>query len=222
MHRSPAFLLLGVLAITPVRAQERPSLESRFDAAMLAALRPILETARADSVPLRALEDKALEGAAKRVPGARIVAAVERLAAELRQARSLLRGAAPAAPISDGEIIAAAAVLRRGVAATEIAALRRDVPAATDLEIPFAVLGALVERGVPLDEARAVLEHLVASGASQERLVQILERMDAALRLGAPPVPALGSALAGLGIPVPPVQPPQPRPDLPAAPKPDR
>ncbi len=208
MNYWPLFVLASAL-VAP-QAQEGRSVESRLDQETVAALRPIFEAARRDSVPVRALEDKALEGAAKRVPSARIVAAVERLATELRETRSLLRAAATSTPLSEGEIIAAADVRSRGVAAEEIAALRHNAPPSTNLEIPFAVLGALVQRGVPADEARTVVEHLVTSGVSQEKIVEIPARVDAALRVGAPPVPALGSALAGLGIPAPPVTPPTP------------
>ncbi len=108
--------------------------------------------------------------------------------------------------------------MRRGVAPEEITALRRTAPPDTPLEIPFAVLGELVQRGVPADQARGVIEHLLASRVPQERLVEIPQRVDVALRVGAPPVAALGSALQGLGIPAPPINPGRPRPRRPDRP----
>lgn len=201
-------VVLGLLGVP--QAQGSPALENRLDSATMAELRPVLESARRDSLPVGALENKALEGTAKRVPSARIVAAVKTLADELRETRALLRAAAPSARLTDGEIVAAVEVQHRGVSAHEVTTLRRSVPPSTGLEIPFGVLGALVERGVPADQARSVVEHLVLSGIDQEKLIVLPSRVDVALHAGTPPGPALGSALAGLGIPGPPVQPPPP------------
>lgn len=205
-------LLLALAAGAPLAAQQRPPLESRLDAQTLAALRPMLEAARREGLPVRALEDKALEGAAKRVPPPRILAAVEQLAIELREVRTVLREAAPNAALADGEIVAAAVARREGAPAAELAALRRSAPPNASLEIPFALLGELVVRGIPADEARRVIEHMLAAGVSQEQFVLIPDRVDAALRVGAPPGAALGSALAGLGIPPPPAPGPVPVP----------
>lgn len=187
--------------------QDMASLQSRLDPATYEALRPVLERAGRDSVPLRALEAKALEGTAKRKPFPQIVAAVGRLADELRSARGLLREAAPGSPLADGEILAAAEVLRRGVPPGEVAQLRRTARPAAVLEIPLAVLGELVARGVPADQARSVIEQLVASDLPQGRMVELPARVDIALRVGAPPGAALASALHGLGIPRPLVPP---------------
>lgn len=187
--------------------QDTASLVSRLDPATYEAIRPVLETAGQDSIPLRALEAKALEGAAKRRPSPQIVTAVGRLADELRSARGLLRDASPDARLADGEVLAASEALRRGVPGREIAELRRTAPLAAVLEIPIAVLGELVARGVPADQARSVIEQLVASDVPQGRVVEIPARVDIALRVGAPPGAALASALHGLGIPRPPVPP---------------
>jgi hypothetical protein len=209
-------LMLSLLAGSGLLGQESV-IESRLDAATHAALRPILAAAGRDSLPVRALEAKALEGAAKRRPSVQIVMAVERLAAELRAARAVLRDAAPGAPIPDGEIVAAAETIRRGVSGEEVGTLKRTAPPATSLEIPFALLAELVQRGIPADEARSVLEHLIRTGVPQERMIEIPLRVDVALRVGAPPIAALGSALQGLGIPAPPIPPQRPRPGRPPA-----
>jgi hypothetical protein len=195
--------LLGSLAVSEVAAQERPTLESRLEPQTLAELRPILATARADSVPLRALEDKALEGAAKRVPSPRIVAAVRQLGAELRDARRLLRDAAVDVVLTDGEIGAAADARRRGVPATAIAALRRNALPSASLLVPLTVLGDLVQRGVPAEEAEAAVEQLLAAGVPPEQIAEIPARVDVALRVGAPPLDALRSALPAPLRPVP-------------------
>lgn len=204
----PPVLWMVLAAAGPAPASPAPqdtaTLRQRLEPSTYTAILPVLEAARRDALPLRALEAKALEGAAKRRPGPQIVAAVAQLASDLKSARELLSGgSAPPGP-PDGDVIAAAEALRRGVSPEEIAALKRAAPPDTRLDVPLVVLGALVERGVPAEEARRVLEHLLAAGVPAGRLVDIPARVDIALRVGAPPVPALHSALQGMGIPVPP------------------
>jgi len=197
MTRAWTLILTAVVAL-PAMAQERGRFEGRLDSQMLGALRPILAQAAGDSLPTGALEDKALEGAAKGVPAARIIAAVRQLAGELRDARGLLRDGRPAARIPDAEVIAAAETRRRGVPAQEIAALARGA-SQHPLVVPLTVLGDLVQRGVPADYARTVLEQLLADGLPPDRMAEIPGRVDVALRVGAAPADALRSALRGGG-----------------------
>lgn len=205
----PALLIaaLGPLAAAALAAQTPPALARRLDPRTLAAVRAIIDSARRDSIPTQALEDKALEGAAKRVPPPRIVAAVGQLAGELRDARTLLREAAPRATLAGGEIIAATDARRRGVPGEEIAGLRRHVAPQASLIVPLTVLGDLVQRGIPADRAREVVEQLLDAGVTAQQLADIPPRMDVGLRVGAPPLDALRSALP---IPLRPVTPPRP------------
>jgi hypothetical protein len=188
-------------------AQGPPGLERRLDPQTLALVRAIVDSAQADSVPVSALEDKALEGVAKHMPPVRILSAVRQLAAELRDARALLRTAAPRAALSDDETIAAADARRRDVPAVELAALRREVPPATRLVVPYTVLGDLVQRGVPASEAREVIAQLIAAGVPASQIAEIPARMDVGLRVGAPPLDALRNALPA---PLRPVKPGRP------------
>lgn len=206
---------IGPLTAAALAAQGPGTLQRRLDPQTLAAVRAIVDSARADSVPSQALEDKALEGVAKHVPPPRIVAAVRQLSIELRGARALLRGAAPGARVTDGEVVAAADAARRGIPAAEISALRSRVPSTTSLVVAFTVLGDLVQRGIPAGQAREVIEQLIAAGASPQQIADIPPRMDVGLRVGAPPLDALRSALP---IPMRPFKPPQPA----TPPKPDR
>jgi hypothetical protein len=193
-------LVCGVL--TGPAAAQAPA---QRDAALREALRPVLADAQRDSVPIELLEAKAREGVAKRRPAPVIVAAVRQLAEELREARVALRAAAPAAVLAAGELRAAAEAARLGTPWADLRALRAAADPATNLEIPFAVLGALVERGVPAGDARAVIQEMLKAGVTQARMVEVPARIDVALRVGAGPIAALNSALQGLGIPVPPL-----------------
>ncbi len=195
---------IGPFAAAALAAQGPPALEARLDPPTLAAVRAIIDSARRDSVPFQELEDKALEGVAKRVDPRRIVAAIRQLATELREARAFLRAAAPRDPLGDGEIVAAADARRRGVPAAGISGLRAHVPSTAPLVVAFTVLGDLVQRGVPAAEARRIIEQLIAAGVPAQQIAEIPARMDVGLRVGAPPLDALRGALP---IPLRPVKP---------------
>lgn len=213
-------LMTEVLSAAAPRAQQ-DVLRQRLDPTTYAALQPVLAQASKDSLPLKAIEAKALEGQAKRVPGDQIVAAVRQLVVDLKAARLALREALPQRTIAEGEIVAAAEAARQGVPAEIVAAIAREARPGATLEIPLALLGALVSRQVPVQEAANVIAHLLASGIPQERMVEIPQRLDVALRVGAPPVAALGTALQSLGIPAPPAPPGRGRPPGARPPVPD-
>jgi hypothetical protein len=213
MRRLLLAVAIGQITATALAAQGRTSLEQQLDPHSLAAVRAIIDSARFDSIPSQALEDKVLEGVAKHVPPARIVAAVRQFAAELRDARALLRAGAPGATLVDGEIVAAADARRRGVPPAEVSALRGHVSPKASLLVALTVLGDLVQRGVPAGQARDVIEQLIAAGVSSQQLAEIPARMDVGLRVGAPPLDALRSALP---VPVRPVSPPRGTPPKPS------
>lgn len=196
-------LLLGPAAAAGQARGQGPT--GRLTPELQEMLRPVFEQARRDSVPVQVLEAKALEGLAKRRPAGQIAMVVRGLAVELADARRLLREAAPEARLSAGEVLAAAEAVRRGLPSDQVGALRAAVAPDVQLEIPFAVLGALVERDVPAADALDVIANMMAQNVEQARMVEIPARVDVALRVGAAPAAALNSALQGLGIRVPPV-----------------
>lgn len=201
-----AAFLLPLTAAT-LAAQASSPLRQRLDPQTFAAVRAIMDSARADSVPTGPLADKALEGTAKHVPAARILAAVRQLRSELADARGLLRAGAPGAPLGTEEIVAAADARRRGVPAVDVTQLRHDVPTATSLVVPLTVLGDLIQRGVPAVQARGAIEQMVASGVSAQQIADIPSRMDVGLKVGAPPLDALRSASPIPLHPLPPTRP---------------
>jgi len=183
---------------TTVGAQGGGPLTTRLDTATLQALQPTLALARRDSLPLRALEAKALEGSAKQVPGPQIVSAVQQMVVDLREARMLVRSAGAAGP-SDELVIAAADARRRGVPANEVATLAHTSAPDGPLLMALTVLGDLVQRGIPAGKALATISTLLESGATVDALSDLPARMDVALRVGASPIDALGSATRGRG-----------------------
>jgi hypothetical protein len=193
-----ALLLCGL----PVQGQDSPL--SRVDAATLREVQPVLDAAGRDSLPLAAIESKVLEGVAKRVQPAQIGAVVRELAEELRIARGTLREELPGRPILDGEVVAAAMAARQGVGRGALRVLLESSASGGSLEIPMTVLGELVRRGVPAEEASAAISEVVRAGVPMHVAAQIPGRMDGAMRPGSPPGQALAEAMRNLNIPNPP------------------
>ncbi len=197
------WFLLVALCIGFPRATDGqdPDFASRLDAVTLAAVQPILDAATRDSLPVQALQSKALEGVAKNVPSGRIGQVVADLAAEFRSARSALRTGLPSQALSDGEVVAAAMAARQGIAFDVLHALWESRPNGSSLEVPVTVLSELVRRGIPIEEAASLMTHVVRTSVPLPLAAQIPGKFDGALGSGAPPAAALVEALRALNIP---------------------
>ncbi len=192
-------LVASLLLVTPALGQT-PALQG-IDAGTLREIRPVLDAAARDSLPVAALESKVREGVAKGVRPQQIGAVVRDLADELRGARLMLREGPPGRPIADGEVVAAAMARRQGVGAETLRALWASSPDGGSLEIPMTVLGELVRRGVPADEAASAMSQVVRSGMPMNVAAQIPGRVDGGMSSGAPPGRALAEALRNLNVP---------------------
>ena len=140
----------------------------------------IVQAASEAGLPTAPLYDKALEGAAKRVPPARIVPAISSYADRLRTARQVMGLS------REPWIVAGADALGRGVSAD---ALSRVVDErANQGPMAVVVLGDLVESGVPTDHALEVVREAVRSGQEEADMVAISGTVDRLIREGdAPP-----------------------------------
>lgn len=203
LRRLPSILVVLALGTVPPLAGQDASLESRLPPEVLTAVQPVLDAARRDSLPLAPLESKILEGIAKGVPAERIAPVTERLALELRNARSLLRQELPATPLAGGEVSGAALAMRQGVPPGQLARLWENRPAQS-LEIPLAVVGELARRGIPAEEAVEVMRVALEAGTPMSAAAQLPSRMDLTLSGAPAPQAALLEALRNLGIPIPP------------------
>jgi hypothetical protein len=139
-------MAVALLIAVPAAGAQDARLRDRLDAATAGRVGAIVDSARLAGLPTRPLVSKALEGASKGAPGPRIVAAVSRLAGELRVARDVL-GA-----VSEPELDAAASALILGVRRTDLAAVR-GARAGERLTVPLAVLADVVAYGVPSEAA---------------------------------------------------------------------
>ena len=131
---------------------------------------------------------RALEGATKQAPGDLIVAAVQRLAADLGRARDALGSTA-----SPAELSAGAAALRAGAPPAVLTKLRRA--RRQPVTMPLAVLTDLVASGVPMDSAAAAVLTLAARAGDAD-LVEFRRAVERDIALGAPPGTAAAAAAA--------------------------
>lgn len=174
-------LLIGALS-PRVGAAQDPRLERRLDSATVAALGAVVDSARAVGLPVEPLVQRALEGAAKRAPPARIIAAVRLFAQDLGVARAAL-GPASTPP----ELVAAASALRAGVRPTDLTLLRQRRK--TGLTVSLAAVTDLVTSGVPPDSAAAAVIALAAL-ARDDQIVDFRRAVERDIALGAPPATA--------------------------------
>lgn len=170
-------IIVALLLSAQVAAQD-PRLE-RLDPDTRSAVVALMDSARGDGLPVEPLIQRALEGATKSAPGARIIAAVRRLTLDLGTARTALGTDA-----SSPELEAGVAALRAGATPqilTQLRTVRRP-----PLTMALSVLADLVASGVPADSAAAAVLTL-APKARDADLVEFRRAVEHDIALGAPP-----------------------------------
>jgi len=187
MHllRTTSTSLLGATLIATAAAAQDQRLD-RLDPSVRPLVASVIDSARAAGLPTEPLVQRALEGATKGAPGEVIVGAVQRLVADLGEARSAL-GPGTTPP----ELAAGAAALRAGAGPAVLAILRRA--RSQTITVPLAVLADLVASGVPVDSAAAAVLAL-ASTTRDADLVEFRRAVERDIALGAPPGMAVSTA----------------------------
>jgi hypothetical protein len=193
--------LIGVTSVSaqqPVRdTSTLVRLEQTLDPDTYRAVARVIDGARARALPTDPLVDRALEGAMKRAPGARIRAAVATLAQRLEVAK---RALAPSPTESD--IAAGAGALSVGVpreTLRDIRAIQPDRPIA----VPLGVLTELVARSVPVDRATRIVVELLRGGATPPQLVALGENVQRDIAAGIEPSAALDIRTRGVASTLP-------------------
>lgn len=184
-------LAMVAVASAAARAQE-PRLVGRVPDAARVQLDATLSSARQDGLPTEPLVDRALEGAAKGARSELIIAAVNRLLNELREARQAFGAQASAA-----ELTAGASALRAGATRSDLARLRRMRPEHA-LTVPAGVLADLVAAGVPADTGIAAVLAL-ASNAADADYIAFRRNVERDIALGASPAASVGARLRAVG-----------------------
>jgi hypothetical protein len=184
-------MALGMAGLAMPAAAQDSRLGARLAEPDRAQVQALLDSARAAGLPVEPLVDRALEGAAKRAPGDRIVAAVRRLKTELTAARDALGSRA-----STAELTAAASALRAGAHGDDLRRLR-DLRGEQPVTVAAAVLADLVAVGVPGDSATAAVLR-VASQVDDAEFLAFRRNVERDVAMGVSPVAALTVRLGGL------------------------
>lgn len=195
-----AAALLG-LAAAPLHAQQDESALAQLRASMsaesYASVSQIVREARERGLPTQPLLAKALEGAAKNVPDARIVAAVRQTSGQLVTADALLRPRGITAP---AEVAAVATALQRGVPQEAVARFAAEARgnAGAGVGLSAHVLADVMAQGVPVAVGVEVIGAWRAHGADPARLGEIPAAVERLVRQGVVPGRAGAAIAAGL------------------------
>jgi len=182
-----------LIVVASVASAQDARLRERLDPATAAQVGAIIDSARYAGLPTRPLSSKALEGASKGAPGPRIVAAVSRLAGELRSAREVL------GPVTESELDAAASALILGVRRADLVAVR-GARSGERLTVPLAVLADLVAYGVPPEAATEAVVRLAEGAGQDDALLDFRRDVERDIALGAPPAAAAAVRLNSAGL----------------------
>ena len=182
--RAVSALALAAAAFAPARAQD-PRLGNRLDAPSRTAILALIDSARAQGIPVEPLQQKVNQGVAMGVDGPRIVAAVRTLTREMATAHRALGTVATA-----DEIQAAASAVHAGVPAVELGKIKKQGGLRRSLSLPFTVLADLISRGVPVEAGVNAIRSLVGAGAKDADINNFQRNVSGDIEKGAPPAAA--------------------------------
>lgn len=202
--RSLAMLVALAGTVVSAGAQD-PRTGNRLDAASLAAINAMVDSAKAQGIPVGPLHDKVNEGVAAGADGPRIVTAVRILSMDLASAYKALGSRATA-----DEIKAAAYAMHAGVPAVELGKLKQQGGLRRSLSLPFTVLADIVSRGVPVRTAANAIRSLVGAGAKDKEINDFQRNVKVDIEQGAPPAAAAETRAQGAGKPDKPDKPEKP------------
>jgi hypothetical protein len=134
--------------------------------------------ARLHDLPAEALEQRALKFAAKGVNPLLIPKSIDEQKDRMEKAKDALDDARNRT-ISADEIEAGAEALRQGVDGAQVSELAQSAPSGRSLAVPLFVIGSLVDRGLPSDDALARVLARLQARASDAELEKIPEGLGA-------------------------------------------
>jgi len=195
-------LVLGTTLSGGLRAQDvQARLDQRVAPEVQRAVRSIAADAAAHGLPVDPLVQKAIEGAAKRVPGDRVIAAVRALAARLAEAMAAVREAGVAAP--SGDVVEGGAdALNAGLSTRQVSDLVRVSRPPYDPALTLRVAATLAALGVPAKQTLQLVQGVISAGRSPGDLLGLPGQVQAGVAHGATPAQAAaGLARAAGGTP---------------------
>ena len=191
-----AVLLVGS-AFRSTEAQD-PRLSNRLDAPTRKALSAIVDSARAQGIPVEPLMEKVYQGLAMGADGSRIVVAVRSLTFEMGNAHRVLGAVA-----TTDELKAAASAVHAGVPAVELGKMKKQSGLRRSLTLPFTVLADIVSRGVPVAAATNAIKSLVGAGAKVKDISDFQRNVSVDIEKGAQPAAAAETRAKGAVVPPP-------------------
>ena len=189
-----ALLLLGS-ALRSIEAQD-PRLSNRLDAPTRKALAALVDSARAQGIPVEPLMEKVYQGLAMGADGSRIVVAVRSLTFEMGNAHRVLGAVA-----TTDELKAAASAVHAGVPAVELGKMKKQSGLRRSLTLPFTVLADIVSRGVPVQAATNAIRSLVGAGAKDKDISDFQRNVSVDIEKGAQPEAAAETRAKGASAP---------------------
>jgi hypothetical protein len=183
-------LLIGS-AFRSTEAQD-PRLSNRLDAPTRKALSAIVDSARAQGIPVEPLMEKVYQGLAMGADGSRIVVAVRSLTFEMGNAHRVLGAVA-----TTDELKAAASAVHAGVPAVELGKMKKQSGLRRSLTLPFTVLADIVSRGVPVSAATNAIKSLVGAGAKDKDISDFQRNVSVDIEQGAQPAAAAETRAKG-------------------------
>jgi hypothetical protein len=187
-------LIAGFASMAVTATAQDPRLPARLSAPTIAAINAVVDTAKAQGIPIAPLYDKMNEGMAAGADGPQIIAAVRQLSMDLASAHRALGALATA-----DEIKAAAYAMHAGVPAVELGKLKKQSGLRRSLTLPFTVLADIVSRGVPVSTAANAIRSLVGAGAKDKDNNDFQRNVKVDIEQGAPPAAAAETRAKGTG-----------------------
>jgi len=189
-----ATTLAGGLGAQDVQAR----LDRRVSPEVQRAVRGIAADAAARGLPVDPLVQKAIEGAAKGVPGDRVIAAVRALAGRLAEAMAAVRDGGVAAP--SGDVVEGGAdALNAGLRGRQVSDLVRVSRPPYDPALTLQVAATLVALGVPAKQTVQLIEGMIRDGRSPSDLLGLPGQVQAGVAEGATPDQAAEGIAHGRG-----------------------
>ena len=189
--RSLLTVLLVGSALRSTEAQD-PRLSNRLDAPTRKALSALVDSARAQGIPVEPLMEKVYQGLAMGADGSRIVVAVRSLTLEMGNAHRVLGSVA-----TTDELKAAASAVHAGVPAVELGKMKKQSGLRRSLTLPFTVLADIVSRGVPVQAATNAIRSLVGAGAKDKDISDFQRNVSVDIEKGAQPAAAAETRAKG-------------------------
>ena len=184
-------LVLVAGAFSRVEAQD-PRIGNRLDAPTRKALAALVDSAKAQGIPVEPLMEKVFQGLAMGADGPRIVVAVRSLTVEMANAHRVLGAVA-----TTDELKAAAYAVHAGVPAVELGKMKKQSGLRRSLTLPFTVLADIVSRGVPVQTAANAIRSLVGAGARDRDISEFQRNVQVDIEKGAQPKAAAETRVKG-------------------------